>query len=113
MVNVTHNCHDRSTTYLFSGEFFFTRQQLLIDVAARNRFGNMTKLFNSQYCRVLINDLVNRDHRAQIEQDLDDLVTLDRHALRKLGNRDVLGNLYFMNNRCGRSFETVLRITTE
>ena len=113
MVNVTHNCDDRSTTYPFSGQFFFARQQFHIDVVARNGFRNMTKLFNSQYRRILINDLVNRDHRAQIEQNLDDLVTLDRHALRKLGYRDVLGNLYFMDNRCGRPFETVLRIATE
>ena len=72
----------------------------------------MTELFNDQGRCILINNLVDRDHRAHVEQDLDHLVTLDRHFLCEFSYADTLRNFDFAYNRGCWHFETMLRIAT-
>ena len=45
----------------------------------------MAELFDDEGRRVLIDDLVDRDHGAHIEQHLDDLVAFGRQAFREVG----------------------------
>ena len=77
-----------------------------------HRLGDVAQFFDNQRRRVLIDNLVDRDHRAHIEQDLDDFIALDRHLLCKLGNGNALRNFHFVDYRRGWRLETVLRIAT-
>jgi hypothetical protein len=54
--------------------------------------------------------LVDRDHHAHLHEGFDDLVGLDRHALRKLTDRDRLSDLDLTHDGRRRLLETVLRI---
>ena len=70
----------------------------------------MTKLFNYERSRVLIDHLVNRHHGTHVKQHLDDFITLDGEAFCEICHRYALWNLYLVDYRGSRALETMLGI---
>ena len=68
----------------------------------------MTQLLDSKQRRILVNDLVDRHHGAEIEEHFDDFIALDRHTLREFGHCDIFRNFNLTNDRRRRFFESVL-----
>ena len=112
MIDVSHDGNDWCPYDLITG-WRLICQQVCIDIRAADRLGDMTQLFHHQDRSVLIDDLVNRHHRAHVEQDLDDFIALHCHLLRKLRHGNAFGNLDLADNRCGWPFETMLPIRAD
>ena len=74
------------------------------------RVAAVAHLLDDEHRRVLIEHLVDRDHHAHLHQGLDDLIRLDRHALRELADRDRGADLDVANDGRRRLLEAVLRI---
>ena len=110
VIYMPHDGDNRRSRQSFSGCFAgnFIGKQLLIHIGFRNRLGNVTKLFNYQCGSVLINNLVDRDHGAHVEQDFYNLVAFNGHALREIRYGNILRHFDFANDRCGRLFKSML-----
>ena len=58
-----------------------------IDVGIRDACDIVAKLFDQQFCRVLVNGLVDRDRHAHFEQGFDKVAALFRHTVGKFLHR--------------------------
>lgn len=109
MINMAHDRYNRRTGY-FIACWLLVCKQVLIKFLARYRLGNMTEFLDNQYGCVLINHLVDGNHRSHFKKNLNDFVAFNRNSLCQLGHGDVLRNFYFSNNRSGWSFKSMLTI---
>src|SRR5450830_288454 len=106
VVDVAHYGHNRST-----GERLTFKLQGLGKgifqggVADQGHF--VAQLFGNQLSSFLIEYLVDRRRRTQLEHELDDFSSLDRHLLGEIANSDGLADLHFAHNRAGWALETV------
>ena len=108
VVDVSHDRHDRCTPYLVAAFLNFFGQQLLVHLGRIDRLRHVTELFDDERRRVLVDNLVDRHHGAHVEQDLDDFITLDRHCLGQIGNRNTVRNLDLADDWRRRTLEAVL-----
>jgi hypothetical protein len=112
MVDVPHDGDDWRPCDLITG-WRLIRQQILVDIRAADELGGMTQLFHNQYGCVLIDDLVDRHHRAHVEQDFDNFIALHCHFLRQFRHGNAVRNLDLTDNRCGWSLEAVLSVRAD
>ncbi len=112
MVDMAHDRdHGRARNRIGrSGGFLDRLDQLILDRRLFQRLRGMPHLFDDEGCRVLIEDLVDRDHHAHLHEGLDDLVGLHGHALRKLADRDRRADLDVSHHGSRRLLEPVLRV---
>ena len=84
--------------------------ELVLDRRFLERLRGVAHLLDDERRRVLIEDLVDRDHHAHLHEGLDDLVGLDGHLLREVADRDRVSDLDFAHDGLRRLLECVLRI---
>ncbi len=113
VVDMTHDGDHGRPRDLLARLYLLFREQLLVDVLGRDRLGDMTEFLDHQRGGVLVDNLVDRHHRAHVEEHLDDLVALDGHALREFRYRDALGDLHLAHDGRGGLLETVLRVAAD
>ncbi len=77
VVDVSHDRYDGRSTNLVACFLHLRGEQLLVDVRVRYRLGDMAEFLDHQRRRILVDDLVDRNHRAHVEQYFDDLVALN------------------------------------
>ena len=102
MVHVAHHCHHRRA-----------RQQLCrmgTDIVFKESIGivqlrgdrNMTHFLDQNHRRFLIDNLVNRHHRAHLHHQLDDFSGFHRHLMGEIRDRNGFGNVNFTRNKLNR-----------
>src|SRR5699024_1637670 len=88
-------------------DFVFLGHLLLFDILFLGCLGRMPHFLDHQNRGVLIKRLVDRDLRAHVHQQLDQLASLDRHQLGELADGDRLGHFDLALDRSGRLLETL------
>ena len=107
MVNVTHDGYYWWTSGLLTTRFFSRNQQVVFCLCIRNQNRVMTQFFNYKNCCILINGLILGHKFTHLHQGLNDFTNLNRHFLCKIGNDDLLTNLYIINLFLNRLFKTM------
>src|SRR5690606_4294888 len=114
VVDVAHDRDDRRTrNRLRIGRRLDGLEQLILDPGFLERLRRMAELLDDERRRVLIYDLVDRDHHAHLHQGLDDLGPLHGHALSKLADGDRARDLDLADDGRGRPREAVLRVDVD
>ena len=89
-----------------NGRAWFCHDIMHLTFVCQERFGvielrglgNVPHFLHQDHCRFLVNDLIDRDHAAQLHQYLDDLSRFHRHFLRQCGNGYGFWNQHLANN---------------
>ena len=106
VVNVAHYGHNRSTGERLAFELQGLGQGIFQGVVAdQSHF--VAQFFSNQLGSFLIQYLVDGRWSTQLEHELDDFGSLDRHLCSQIADSDGLANLHVTNNRAGWALETV------
>ena len=82
----------------------------VLDLLLLEELGLVPHLLDDELGGILVDDLIDRGHHAEIHQGLDDLARLDRHFLRQFRDRDRLGDVHVAHDRRRRPLESMLRL---
>ena len=106
MVNVAHYGHNRCTGERLAFELQGLGQGIFQGVVAyQSHF--VAQFFSNQLSSFLIKYLVDGRRSSQLEHELDDFSSLDRHLCSQIADSDGLANLHVTNYRAGWALETV------
>ena len=91
MVDMPHHGHDRRTgLHRFGRVYVFIMSD--INVGIRHACDVVAKLFDEQFCGILVDGFVDRDGHAHLEKRLDKIAALFRHTVSKFLHRDGFGH---------------------
>ena len=106
VVNVAHYGHNRCTGNCLAFKLQGLGQGIFQGgVADQGHF--VAQLFSNQLGSFLVQYLVDGGWSAQLEHELDDFSSLDRHLLGQIAHSDGLADLHFTHDRAGWALETV------
>ncbi len=112
MVDVPHDRDDRRPRLELAlrGGLADGLEQLVLERRFPERLRGVPHLLDDEHGRVLVDDLVDRDHHAHAHQRLYDLGAFHGEALSQIADRDRLGDLDLANDGRRRTLEAVLRV---
>ena len=102
VVDVAHDGDDRRPRYCIGGSVDRIFHEKCLGIVQLRRLGRVPHVLDHDHGRLLVEDLVDRRHGAQLHQHLDYFDRLDRHAVRQFANRDRLRNGDVPHHRLGR-----------
>ena len=70
----------------------------------------MAHFLDDDHRRLLVQNLVDRDHRPHLHHDLDDFDRLHRHLVRQIGHRNGFRHMHFAHDDIGWRLEAALTI---
>ena len=106
VVNVAHYGHNRCTGERLAFKLQGLGQGIFQGVVA-NQSHFVAQFLSNQLSSFLIQYLVDGRWRTQLEHELDDFSSLDRHLCSQIADSDGLANLHVTNYRAGWALETV------
>ena len=102
MIDVPHHGHYRGSWLqlgLHFGRLISGFVQIGFRVVKLGSEGLVPHLLDQNHRSLLIDDLVDGDHRPHLHQHLDDLGRLDRHLVCEIGNGDCFGHMDIAHHR--------------
>ena len=105
MVDVAHDRHDRRTRGLRSLHRLLVLGDVRLGIVQLGSLRLVTHLLDEDDRGLLVEHLVDGDHRTQLHQRLDHLGSLHRHLVRKLADSDRLRHRHLAHDRLGRRVE--------